>query len=525
MKRIVSIVLTAALVMALFSGTAFAGNGNGNGKYKEFRDMKSHWSKKSVERMQNYGILNGYADGSFQPDRALTQAELAVIIERLLELKGVEDDDIWTDDDEDMKWFDDDDMRWKDYDDSDIPKWAKKAVKKGIYKNYFNKKRFHSHVQVDRLTACVAIAKALELEPVTDFERNPFKDLGLLNDEDFGYLLALYEEGYIQGYNGFFNPYGMLSRAQMAAIIDNLLNQKNDEDSDDETAPEWASSSTVTATNIRATSVDLKWTAATDDEGVVGYKVVYEVDGDDKVKYVSNRTAAISGLEADEVYLFTVEAKDAAGNWSDDGPSVEVTTPEQDEDDVDEPYWSNSSTITATAIRTTSVDLKWSGAADDEGVVGYKVIYEVDGTDKVKYVSNRTATIKELETDEEYTFTVEAKDAAGNWSNDGPSVTVITLKEAVADTSAPTWPSGSVLTVSPSVSGVVTLIWPDAEDNVAIESYKVYQDGQLIHTMAKDANSVNLSGLNEDTEYSFKVRAFDAAGNMSSSLSKTYLTD
>ena len=112
-----------------------------------------------------------------------------------------------------------------------------------------------------------------------------------------------------------------------------------------------------------------------------------------------------------------------------------------------------------------------------------------------------------------------------DWSEDGPSATVTTLKEAVADSSAPTWPSGSVLTVSPSVSGVVTLIWPDAEDNVGIESYKVYQDGQLVHTMVKDANSVNLSGLNADTEYNFKVRAFDAVGNMSTSLSKDYLTD
>lgn len=517
MKKVLSTILTAALIFALFSGTVFAGNGNGNGKLAEFKDMKGHWGKQSVEKMQNLGILNGYADGTFQPDRALTQAELAVIIDRLLELKG---------DKQDVKFTDDDDEDEDDEEYADIPKWAQKAVKKGIHKNYFNLKRFHSHVQVDRLTACVAIAKALKLDPVIDFERNPFKDLGLLNDEDFGYLLALYEEGYIKGYpNANFNPNSLLSRAQMAAIIENLLDQQDDEDSDDETAPEWANSSTVTATAIRATSVDLKWSAATDDEGVVGYKVSYELDGEDKEKIVSGRTATISGLEADEEYTFIVEAKDKAGNWSDDGPWVEVTTLEQDENDAEEPYWSSSSTVTATAIRVTSVDLKWSAATDDEGVVGYKVIYELDGDDKVKHVTGRTATISGLDADEEYTFTVEAKDAAGNWSDDGPSVTVTTLKATVQDSSAPTWPNGSVLTVSPSASGVVTLIWPDATDNVGIASYKVYQDGQLIHTMDKDANSVNISGLSADTNYTFKVRAFDDAKNMSVSLSKTYLTD
>lgn len=517
MKRVISYIVTIAMVMTLFTGAAFAnpgnGNGNGNAKNKEFKDLKGHWGKQSVEKMQSLGILGGYTDGTFQPDRQLTMAELAVIIDRILELRD-------TDDDEDVIENDD-----EDEDISDVPAWAKKAVKKGIDQKYFNLKRFHSHVQVDRLTACVAIAKALELEPVTDFERNPFKDLGMLNDEDFGYLLALYEEGYIKGYpNGTFNPYSLLSRAQMAAIIENLMDQ-DDEDSDDETAPIWDNDDAVTATAIRATSVDLKWSAASDDVAVVGYKVTYQLDGENKVKSVSGRTAAINGLDSDEEYTFTVEAKDEAGNLSDDGPSITVTTLDQDEVDADDPYWTDDSTVTATAIRTNSVDLKWSGAADDVAVVGYKVSYELGDADKVKYVSGRTATISGLESDEEYTFTVEAKDAAGNWSNDGPSVTVTTLEEVVADTSVPTWPSGAVLTVSPSTSGVVTLIWPDAADNVGIASYKVYQNNVLIHTMVKDANSVNVSGLSADTEYNFKVRAFDAAGNMSASLSKTYLTE
>jgi len=512
MKRVISYIVIIAMVMTLFTGAAFAnpGKGNGGDKNKEFKDMKGHWGKQSVEKMQSLGILDGYTDGTFQPDRALTQAELAVIIDRLLDLRGDTDNDQWTDDDDDDKEY------------SDIPKWAKKAVKKGIDQNYFNLKRFHSHVQVDRLTACVAIAKALGLEPVTDFAKNPFKDLGMLNDEDFGYLLALYEDGYIKGYpNGTFNPYSLLSRAQMAAIIEKLLDQDND--SDDVTAPNWDNDDVVTATAIRATSVDLKWSPASDDVAVVGYQVTYQLDGVKKVKSVSGRTATVNGLEAEKKYTFTVEAKDAAGNWSDDGPSITVTTLVQDE--VDAPYWSAESAITATAIRTNSVDLKWSGATDDEGVAGYKVSYELNGADKVKYVSGRAATISGLESDKKYTFTVEAKDAVGNWSNDGPSVTVTTLKEVVADTSVPTWPSGAVLTVSPSASGVVTLIWPDAVDNVGIDSYRVYQDGVRIHTMVNDANSVNVSGLSADTEYNFKVRAFDAAGNMSVSISKTYLTE
>ncbi len=510
MKRMLSMIMTAALVMALFSGTAFANNGNGKDKMKEFKDMKGHWGSQSVEKMQSLGILDGYADGTFQPDNVLTQGELAVIIARMLDARGIEDfDDEVTVEDEDL---------------SDVPSWAKDAVSKGFHKNYLNMKRFHSKVQCDRLTAVVAIAKALGLEPVTDFTNNPFKDRGLISDEDYGYLLALYKAGYINGYpDGNFNPNNFLSRAQIASIIAKLLND-GEVVSDDETAPTWDSDSAITAAAIGATSVKLEWSAADDDVAVVGYKVSYEVNDVDKIKYVTTRTATITGLESEEDYTFAVEAKDAAGNWSNDGPSVDVTTIEAVED-TESPNWASDSIITAAAIGATSVKLEWSAADDDIAVIGYKVSYEVNDVDKVKYVTSRTTTITGLESEEDYTFAVEAKDAEGNWSDDGPSVTVTTLEDTVVDTTAPTWPSGAALTISASESGIVTIIWPDAVDNVGVTAYKIYKDGQLIETMNQDSNSLNVTGLNADTEYTFKVRATDAAGNLSTSLSKTYLTD
>ena len=169
--------------------------------------------------------------------------------------------------------------------------------------------------------------------------------------------------------------------------------------------------------------------------------------------------------------------------------------------------------------------MKWSAANDDVEVVGYKVLYELDGNDMAIFVSDRKVTVKGLEENEKYTFTVEAKDEAGNWSKNGPSVTVTTLKEDKEDTIAPTWPNGSILTISQSESGIVTLVWPDAEDNEGIKNYKIYQDGVLIKTVDGDINNVNISGLAEDTKYTFRVRAIDEAGNRSISLVKTYLTN
>jgi chitodextrinase len=69
------------------------------------------------------------------------------------------------------------------------------------------------------------------------------------------------------------------------------------------------------------------------------------------------------------------------------------------------------------------------------------------------------------------------------------------------------------------------LIWPDAEDDNSIASYKIYKDGELVKTVNGDVNSINISGLKEDKEYTFKVKAIDEAGNVSTSLSKTYLVE
>lgn len=422
MKRVLSIILSVTLVLSLSTFTAFAGNGNGKDKdnghgykvAKEFKDTKGHWGQKSIERIRSKGILEGYSDGTFLPDKAITEAELAVIIDRLLEARMSHDDN-WIG--EDGK-FDTD--AWEL---TDVPAWAKYSVLKGFEKKYLNHKRFHSHVQASRLTACVAIAKALDLEPVTDFYFNPFKDRKLMNNEDYGYLLALYKGGYISGYpDGNFNPNKLITRVQIAIIIEKLLDDRLA--SDDETAP----------------------------------------------------------------------------------------------------TWDNDAELTAEDVEATSLKLEWSGAEDDVKVTGYKIILKIDDKTKTRYVSGTTAMVGNLEPDTKYKFTVEARDAAGNWSDDGPSVTVTTLKKTVADTEDPTWPDDADLDIS-ELDGVVTVRWPDAEDNVGVTAYKVYKDGQLYKTLDDDVNKVRISGLDEDTEYTFKVRAVDAAGNLSDSLEDTYTTD
>ncbi|MDA2804519.1 glycosyl hydrolase family 18 protein [Nocardiopsis suaedae] len=92
------------------------------------------------------------------------------------------------------------------------------------------------------------------------------------------------------------------------------------------------------------------------------------------------------------------------------------------------------------------------------------------------------------------------------------------------DTEAPTAPEG--LSVSGTTSSSVGLSWTGSTDDVGVAGYEVLSGGQAVRTVIGDTPSATVSGLDPDTEYTFTVRAFDAAGNRSAeSTAATARTD
>jgi chitodextrinase len=133
----------------------------------------------------------------------------------------------------------------------------------------------------------------------------------------------------------------------------------------------------------------------------------------------------VSGLKAATQYTFTIKAKDAAMNWSEPGLSVTETTRQEEPQDTSAPEWPEGSTLSASGISQTALTLSWSAAKDNAAVTKYKVykdsilIATVNGNTNSYYVSG-------LSSGTSYLFTVQAGDAAGNWSSNGPSVYEIT---------------------------------------------------------------------------------------------------
>ncbi|MEI7509209.1 MAG: reprolysin-like metallopeptidase [Flavobacterium sp.] len=164
-------------------------------------------------------------------------------------------------------------------------------------------------------------------------------------------------------------------------------------------------------------------------------------------------------------------------------------------------------TLVASGTTQTTTNLSWSGATDNVAVTGYDVYKNgvlLGSTASTTYaVSGLTASTT-------YSFTVKAKDAAGNASVASNAVSVITLAP-VADTTAPTAPT---LSASGTTTTATNLSWSGATDNVGVTGYNVYQGTTLLGSTTT-ATTYAVTGLTASTAYTFTVKAKDAAGNIS----------
>ena len=163
-------------------------------------------------------------------------------------------------------------------------------------------------------------------------------------------------------------------------------------------------------------------------------------------------------------------------------------------------------TLTASGTTQTTTNLSWSGATDNVAVTGYDVY---QGTTLLGSTSSTTYAVTGLTASTTYSFTVKAKDAAGNASVASNAVSVTTLAPVV-DTTAPTAPT---LSASGTTSTTTNLSWSGATDNVAVTGFDVYKGTTLLGSTSSTTYAV--TGLTASTTYSFTVKAKDAAANVS----------
>ncbi len=167
---------------------------------------------------------------------------------------------------------------------------------------------------------------------------------------------------------------------------------------------------------VTANTVVLNWNVSTDNIGVTGYEV--RRDGN-VVSNSSTNSFTATGLTIGQTYDFDVRAFDAAGNKSGYSSAVATTT----YGFVDTLPPSVPTNLAQTGVTNTSATITWTASTDNVAVTSYEIFR---GTTPVGTSAGLSFTDNGLTRDTAYSYTVKAKDAAGNTSAASASLSVRT---------------------------------------------------------------------------------------------------
>jgi YD repeat-containing protein len=313
-----------------------------------------------------------------------------------------------------------------------------------------------------------------------------------------------------RGFNGVIDDVRVYNRVLSSSEIAAL---------DDTTPP---SAPTGLGTSIvSSTQINLSWTASTDNVGVTGYRIE-RCSGASCTSFAQIGTATTTtysdtGLTASTSYSYRVRATDAAGNLSTYSSTASGTTSAGG--DTTPPTAPTG--VTPAVVSSTQINLTWTASTDNVGVTGY-LLERCAGASCTTFAQIATPTSTSysdtgLTASTSYSYRIRATDAAGNLSSYSSTASATT--SAGADTTPPTAPSS----LSPTVASPtqINLTWAASTDNVGVTGYLVERcQGSGCSSFTQigtpTATSYSDSGLTASTSYSYRVRATDAAGNLSS---------
>ncbi|EHL20097.1 hypothetical protein HMPREF9628_00908 [Peptoanaerobacter stomatis] len=169
-------------------------------------DTKGHWAEKTITSWQEKGLIAGYQDGTFKPNKQVTRAEFIHILNSSLKL--TKQGEVKFSDVKETDWF---------YKDVQI------AVGNG-YANGTPDNMFMPNTTLTRAEAAVFIANILNEK---SDKQLMFSDVNTIPAWAKSSVSLMIEKGYMSGYpDNTFAANNKLTRAEAVTILDKVLTQK-----------------------------------------------------------------------------------------------------------------------------------------------------------------------------------------------------------------------------------------------------------------------------------------------------------
>ncbi len=184
-----------------------------------FSDLPaSHWAYDNIMEMVELGILDGYSDGTFKPNKTISRAEFSKIL--VLSLKLPKTSPL-------SPAF------------SDVPSnhWAYEVVESSKdyltgYRNSSGVMSFAPNEVAVREDVAVAIVKAKGFSNANSNLNllNQFSDQGQISSALRNHVAIAVEQGYMKGTNVGFEPQKALTRAEASALLSRLIDRSQFEE-------------------------------------------------------------------------------------------------------------------------------------------------------------------------------------------------------------------------------------------------------------------------------------------------------
>lgn len=193
--RVLALVLVVCMLIP--SGVVLA--------QSSFTDIKGHWAEETIEKWLEKGMINGYSDGSFKTEKAITRAEFIVLVNRAMGYKGkatIEFDDVKTNN------------------------WFYSELEAAIDANYisgYDNNTFRPNNLVTREQAACIVARIKNLKD-NAVAAEKFNDSNKISQWAKPSVGAVVAAGIMQGgSNNTFRPKDSLTRAEAVVTLEKLL--------------------------------------------------------------------------------------------------------------------------------------------------------------------------------------------------------------------------------------------------------------------------------------------------------------
>lgn len=204
------LVITLSINLLFSFNIVHADSDNLEQKNSYLSDIDNHWSKDWVNKAIKLGFVAGYSDGTFKPDRSITRAEFATMINRAMKITSSEK------------------STFSDVSDKD---WFKSQVETSIAAGFFSgypNNTFKPNNPITRQEVARVVHSAVVPGDVDGDGATFLTDYSIIQDWAKESVNIAYNKGYIMGYpNKTYQPSKALTRAEAVKIIYEIIDNEN----------------------------------------------------------------------------------------------------------------------------------------------------------------------------------------------------------------------------------------------------------------------------------------------------------